>query len=193
MDAVVLRDRITANMTDDEFLRFCEGNPDLRIERNSNFEIVILPPVSSMSGFLSGEVYGQLREWNLKRKKGIVFDSSAGFSLPDRSVLSPDASWISKEKWNGLGDDDKNRFAPVCPEFIIEVRSKSDHLSDLKKKMTVWLKNGAQLAWLIDPQDKMSYIYRPGLPEQVIAGFDKKLEGTGPAEGFVLDLTQLTP
>lgn len=191
MDALVLKDSITGSMTDEEFLKFCLENPDLRIERNNNLEIIIMSPVTSLSGFFSAEVCGQLRDWNKKAKTGIVFDSSAGFTLPDRSVLSPDASWISKDRWNSLSDEDKNKFAPLCPEFIMEVRSKSDSLEDLKKKMTVWIANKAQLAWLIDPIDKKCYVFHPDGSVREIEGFDKKIKGERPVEGFELDLSLL--
>ena len=192
MEALVLRDSITGNLTDEEFLKFCLENPGLRIERNSNLEIIIVSPVTSLSGFFSAEVCGQLRDWNKKSKTGLVFDSSAGFTLPDRSMLSPDASWISKDRWNSLSDEDKNKFAPLCPEFIIAVRSKSDSLEDLKKKMTVWISNKAQLAWLVDPVEKNSYVFHPDGSVEKIEGFDKKIRGEKPVEGFELDLSLLT-
>jgi Uma2 family endonuclease len=191
MDALVLKDSITGSMTDKEFLKFCLENPGLRIERNNRLEIIIMSPVTSLSGFFSAEVCGQLRDWNKKSKTGIVFDSSAGFTLPDRSVFSPDASWISKDKWNSLSEEDKNTFAPLCPEFIIEVRSKSDSLLDLKRKMGIWIANNAQLAWLIDPIDKKSYYFLTDGSIQEIEGFDKNLIGRSPVEGFELDLSSL--
>lgn len=193
MDSFVLRGSVTGSMSDDEFLRFCQDNSDLRIERNSNLEIIIMSPVNSLSGFYSGEVYGQLRDWNRKSKKGIVFDSSAGFMLRDRSVLSPDASWVSRESWARLSEEEKNQFAPVCPGFIVEVRSKSDHLSDLKKKMKVWIRNGAESAWLIDPIDQAAFLFRKDGSEETVKGFEKKLTGEGSIEGFVLDLSLLKP
>src|SRR5688500_6885232 len=122
MEALILRDSITGSMTDEEFLRFCLENPGLRIERNSNLEIIIMSPVSTLSGLHSSEIFGQLYQWNKRYGKGVVFDSSTGFTLPDRSVLSPDASWISLERWNAISAEDKDRFAPICPEFVIEVR-----------------------------------------------------------------------
>jgi Uma2 family endonuclease len=191
MDAIILKDRFTGSMTDEEFLWFCQENNDLRIERNSNLEIIIMSPVTSRSGNHSGEIFRQLANWSMANGTGIHFDSSAGFTLPDRSVLSPDASWISLEKWNALSDEDKDRFAPICPEFIIEVRSKSDSLEDLQNKMNVWIKNGAQSAWLIDPRDKTSYLYYPGKEIRVIKGLDKKLKGEGTVAGFELDLSLL--
>jgi len=168
METIVLKDRFTSRMSDEEFLWFCLENKDLRIERNSNLEIVIKSPVTSLSGSQSLEIARQLANWAIKDSTGISFDSSAGFTLSDRSVLSPDASWVSNEKWNSLSEEDKDRFAPICPDFVIEVRSKSDVLSDLQNKMIVWLKNGAQLAWL-----------------------DKKIIGNKPVKGFELDLSLL--
>lgn len=191
MDVFVLKDSITGGMTDEEFLKFCLGNPDLRIERNSNLETVIRSPVTSKSGNHSGEIFRQLSNWAMVNNKGLAFDSSSGFTLPDRSVLSPDASWVSNEKWNNISEEDKDRFAPVCPEFVIEVRSKSDYLDDLKQKMKVWLKNGALLGWLIDPREKVSFIFRPGMPEKEIKGLNQKISGEGPIEGFKLDLSLL--
>ena len=191
MDTIVLNDSITGRMTDDDFLRFCLENKDLRIERNSNLKIILMSPVTSLSGFYSLEIARQLANWAIQNGKGIAFDSSAGFTLPDRSVLSPDASWLSREKWNKLSADDKDKFAPVCPEFVIEVRSKSDSLSELQLKMKNWIKNGAELAWLIDPRDEVSFIYSANHPEEKIEGLDKKLYGKGSVTGFELDLSKI--
>lgn len=191
MDALVLRDSITGSMTDEEFLKFCLENPGLRIERNSNLEIIIMSPVSSLSGLHSSEIFIQLANWSKKDGRGLVFDSSTGFTLPDRSVLSPDASWMSLNKWNSLTKEDKDKFAPVCPDFIIEVRSKSDDIESLKEKMNVWIKNGATLAWLVDPREKEAFIFRPGKEEEKVQGFHV-IKGDDPVRGFELDLTALS-
>jgi len=191
MEALVLRDSITGSMTDQEFFKFCFENAGLRIERNSNLEIIIMSPVSTLSGLHSSEVFGQLYQWNAKDRNGVVFDSSTGFTLPDRSVLSPDASWISNEKWKTLSEEDKNKFAPLCPEFVIEVRSKSDSLEDLKRKMSVWIANGTHLAWLIDPVDKVSYVFRSEGFVGTMQGFEKKMTAGKPVDGFELDLSLL--
>ena len=191
MDTIVLNDSITGRMTDDEFLRFCLENRDLRIERNSDLKIMIMSPVNTSSSYSSGAVFGQLYSWNIQYNKGIVFDSSVGFTLSDRSVLSPDASWLSNQKWNELSEDDRNKFAPVCPEFVIEVRSKSDSLPELQKKMKNWIKNGAELAWLIDPNNETSFIYQPGKHEEKVEGLDRKLFGAGSVVGFELDLSRI--
>jgi Uma2 family endonuclease len=120
-----------------------------------------------------------------------VFDSSTGFTLPDRSVFSPDASWISLEKWNAIPAKDKDRFAPICPVFVIEVRAKSDNLDTLRKKMEVWITNKAALAWLIDPIEKNCYIFREDGSGETIKGFDVPLRGEGPLSGFELDLSSI--
>jgi Uma2 family endonuclease len=188
---IVLKDSFTRRMTDDEFLSFCLENSDLRIERNSTLEIQIMPPVSPEFSFYSGAAYAQLFAWTIKEKNGYAFDSSAGFTLPDRSVLSPDASWVSNDAWSKLSSDARKRFAPICPEFVIEVRSKSDEIWDLKKKMKAWIRNGAKLAWLIDPIEKLTIIYHQNFNEDVVTGFDKTLTATAPVEGFKLDLRLL--
>jgi len=151
-----------------------------------------MSPVTTRSNYGSGAAFAQLYLWNTQQIKGLVFDSSTGFTLPDRSVLSPDACWVSKSGWNALSDEDKDRFAPICPEFIIEVRSKSDSLEDLQNKMNVWIKNGAQSAWLIDPREKVSYLYHPEKELRIVKGLDKKLIGEGLVAGFELDLSQLS-
>jgi len=189
MEALVLRDSITGSMTDQEFFKFCLENDGLRIERNSNLEIIIRSPVSTLSGLHSSEIFGQLYQWNAKDRKGIVFDSSTGFTLPDRSVFSPDACWISNEKWKMLSEEDKNRFAPVCPEFVIEVRSKSDNLEDLKRKISVWITNGTHLAWLIDPVEKVNHIFRADGSVDLLQESEKKVIAGKPVDGFELDLS----
>ncbi len=189
MDLIVLKDEFTSRLSDEQFFWFCQQNKDLRIERNDNLEIIIMSPVTTRSGNQSGEIFRQLANWAILTKTGIHFDSSTGFTLPDNSVFSPDASWVSNEKWNSLPDDEKDRFARVCPEFVIEVRSKSDTTNDLKRKMAQWIKNGAQLAWLVDPKELTTYLFFPDKPMEIITGFDKKIIGEGPVAGFVLDLS----
>lgn len=188
METIVLKDRVTNKMTDDEFLWFCLENKDLRIERNSNLEVLIMSPVTSLSGFWNMEVSRQLANWAVEQKEGYAFDSSTGFTLPDRSVLSPDASWVSKNKWQSLSAEDQNKFAPICPEFVIEIKSKSDSLEGLQTKMKNWIANGAQLAWLIDPSQKKSFIYKSNGETKEVDGFDQKMKGEGIVEGFLLDL-----
>lgn len=191
MDTIVLKGQFTQSFSDEEFFKFCQDNPDLRIERNSNLQIIIMSPVSTKFGFYSGAVFAQLSHWSVTTGRGLAFDSSTGFTLPDRSVLSPDASWVSDERWNRLSEKDQDRFAPICPEFVIEVRSKSDGLDDLQQKMTRWIGNGAQLAWLFDPIDKALFIYRQRGEFEIVRNFSQPVKGEGPVEGFALDLSLL--
>lgn len=190
MDSITLKGKITESFTDEEFFWFCQENKDLRIERNSKLEIYIMSPVTSLGANYSGEIFRQLANWSVQSKTGFAFDSSAGFRLPDRSVLSPDASWVSGEKWNSLSIEDKNRFAPICPEFVIEVRSKSDSLDELKKKMQAWIANGAEEAWLVDPIEQVTYLRLANSnTEEIIKGFNQKIDSRGNLKGFVLDLS----
>ena len=188
METIILRDRVTNKMSDEEFLWFCQENKNLRIERNSNLEIILMTPVTSLTGFWNMEISRQLANWAITQNTGFAFDSSTGFTLPDRSVLSPDASWVSKSKWDNLSEEDKNKFAPICPEFVIEVRSKSDGLHDLLAKMEVWVGNGTNLAWLIDPIRKTAYVFKPNSEFKKIQEVDK-LTGEGLMDGFILDLS----
>jgi Uma2 family endonuclease len=188
MDAIVLEDSKGRKMSDEEFERFCLENPDLRIERDRNLEISIVSPNTPFSSAQELEILRQLSNWNFENKRGIVFSPSAGFTLPDNSILSPDASWMSNEKWNNLSQDEKEKFSHVCPEFVIEVRSKSDSLNELKTKMDVWIRNGAQLGWLIDPKRKSCWVYRPGLDVEEVNGEKTTLSGEWPVDGFDLDL-----
>lgn len=191
MDTIVLKDSVTGRMTDDEFFRFCMENRDLRIERDNQLNIYIMAPVGTFGGYQSGEAFFQLAAWSRINKKGKVFDSSTGFTLPDRSVLSPDASWVSIGKWKALPETLREKFAPLCPDFVIEVRSKSDSLEELKNKMERWITNGVQLAWLVDPIKTNCYIYSPHLPPATIKGFKNALVAGKPVDGFKLILSEL--
>lgn len=176
-------------MSDEEFEKFCRKNRDLRIERNSNLEISIISPNTPLSGTHETEVLRQLSNWNIDKKTGIVFSSSAGFTLPDNSILSPDASWMSNERWASVTKEERDKFSHVCPEFVIEVRSKSDIIKALKEKMETWIRNGAQLGWLIDAKNRTAWIYRPAKNPVEIT--DLIILGEAPVESFNLDLQDI--
>jgi Uma2 family endonuclease len=189
MDAIVLEDSKGRKMSDEEFERFCQDNPDLRIERNSNLEISIMSPVSTEFSYPGSAVTARLFTWSISDKRGLAFDSSAGFTLPDNSILSPDASWVSKTEWFALPPEKRAKFAHICPEFIIEIRSETDPLKSLRNKIKVWLSNGTKVAWLIDPIEQKSYVFRSDGTEKILEGFDGCfIEGEGPVHGFILDL-----
>ncbi|MBO0359051.1 Uma2 family endonuclease [Hymenobacter sp. BT186] len=180
-------------MSDDEFFEFCQQHPELRIERSAQHEILIMSPTGSRSGKRNFRLNFQLGKWwEQNRELGEAFDSNTGFTLPDTSVLSPDASWVSAPKWNALTTEQQDKFAPVCPEFVVELKSASDSTKTLQAKMLDWLRNGAQLAWLIVPETETAYLYRPGQPEpEVVQGFENELSGEAVLPGFRLRLAEL--
>lgn len=185
---------ITAEaMSEADFEQFCAQNRDLRIEREANGKVTIIAPVHFDSGFFEGEVFGELRNF-VKNSKlgGRALSPSTGFKLPDGATKSPDASWISAEKLAALPPAERKKFAAVVPDFIIEIRSDSDKLGKLKRKMEqTWIGNGVRLGWLIDPVKQKVYIYRQDGSVDVIQGFDGKLNGEDVLPGFELDLGML--
>lgn len=182
---------LTAIMSDKEFMHFCSINKKHRIERDKYGNIIIMPPLSGKSGYREDEVIVEIKIWHRKISTGMAYGSNTGFILPNGATRSPDASWTSQERWNKLTDEEKDRFLPVVPDFVIEVRSKSDGLKQLKDKMEEWLENGVRLAWLIDPKNKTTYIYRANGTSDIVEGFDKKLSGEDVAVGFEFDLSLL--
>lgn len=177
-------------MTDDEYYDFCQINPDLRIERTAEGDILIMPPAGLESGFRNSNLTTQLENWARKDGRGLAFDSSAEYILPSGAAYSPDASWVLRSRVNSLSKEQKRKFPPLCPDFVVELMSPSDRLSKVKGKMHEWMENGAQLGWLLDPDHRTAYIYRPGRePEQTVN--PERLFGEGPVAGFVLELADI--
>jgi Uma2 family endonuclease len=184
---------LTRRLSQAEFETFCAENPDLRVEREADGKILIMPPVHLDSGFFEGELFGELRNFSKRDGRGQAFSPSTGFRLPDGSTRSPDASWVSYEQLDKLSPAERKSFASVVPEFVAEIRSDSDHLAHLKRKMAeVWIANGVQLAWLIDPTEKKSYVYHPDGSIEVVEGFETSLTGDPVLPGFVFDLRLLS-
>jgi len=179
---------LSDDMSEDEFFHFCTENRDLRIERDNKGQIYIMAPTSFETGNFNADIITDLNIWNRKTKSGKVFDSSTGFTLPDKAVFSPDASWVSLERASKLNDSDKKKFAPVCPNFVIELKSNSDSINQLKSKMLKWIENGCELAWLINPEKKEAIIYRNNGSIEIVKGFQNKLSGENTLPGFELDL-----
>jgi Uma2 family endonuclease len=147
-------------MSEDQFYELCRRNPDLQIERNSKGEVIVMPPAFSDTGNRNNKISYQLTRWAEQDENGEVFDSSAGFTLPNGAMRSPDASWIKLERWNALTETQKASFAPICPDFAIELRSSSDTLKSLQTKMQEYIENGVSLGLLIDRQSRTVYCYR---------------------------------
>lgn len=178
-------------LTDEQFFALCQANRDLRMERNADGTITIMSPSSFRSSYLNGIIFGELLRWNHANKLGLATESSGGYSLPDASVLAPDASWISHERLTGLPDDAQDHFLSACPNFVVELASPSDYLASLRRKMEVWIRNGVELGWLIDPKSEKVEIYTPGNDPRSVSGFDQSIDGGDVLPGFSLDLRLL--
>ena len=185
-----VRLRFERPMTDEELMRFCAANEMVRVERDANGELILMSPSGSGTGRTNSELIYQLAAWARETNSGATFDSNAGFTLPDGSMRSPDAAWIAWPRWNALSKQEQEGFAPICPEFVIELRSPSDSLSELQAKMRLWVANGAAVAWLVDPSRKAVEIYRPGREVEVLEG-GSAVYGEGPVGGFVLELGRI--
>ena len=185
-----IRVRFGHQKTDEELARFCIENEPLRVERDANGELIVMSPTWSETSSKNSDLTYQLEKWVRETNSGKPFDSNGGFTLPDTSMRAADAAWISWQRWNGLTDEQRHGFAKVCPQFVVELRSSSDPLAELQEKMQMWLANGAELAWLIDPSRKVVEIYRPGRKPEVLEG-GSCVEGDGPVGGFVLELVRI--
>lgn len=179
------------NMTDEEFYHFCEQNKHVPIERDKTHQILFMPPVTSEYDHMNGDIITDLYNWNRKWKLGITFGSSAGFYLPDGSMKSPDAAWVSNERWNALPEQQRKGFAYIAPDFIVELASPSDSMAQLKNKMEEWRNNGVQLGWLIAPQVETVFIYRADGTVSKVEGFEKTLQGENVLPQFEFHLEVL--
>ncbi len=157
-----------AQMSEVEFYEFCQANRDLQIERTAMGELIIMSPAFADTGNRNIKIAQQVANWADQDGTGEAFDSSAGFTLPNGATLSPDASWIKLERWNALTEAQKSSFAPICPDFVIELRSASDRLSPLQEKMQEYIANGASLGLLIDRKHRNVHVYRPNQEPQVL-------------------------
>ncbi len=191
MESSTLKTPVLDRLTEAEFARFCLDHRDLRIERNRDGAIAIKPPVFTESGFLNAEFLGQLADWNHRWQAGRVGDSSTGYTLPDRSVWAPSASWVAEERWQALAPDDRRRFARICPDFVMELAPTSDRLPALLTRVHDWLGAGVRLAWLIVPSTETVYVFEPPHPPRLVQGFDQNLSGDPVLPGFVLELQEL--
>lgn len=181
---------ITLKISHEQFLDLVLANRDLQLERNATGELIIMPPTGSYTGKRNFDIAGQLWFWNRQNKLGEAFDSSTGFHLPNGSDRSPDAAWIKQEKWDTLSLEQKESFAPICPDFVLELRSKTDSLEKLQSKMREYIENGASLGWLIDQKNQRVEIYRPGKDVEILE-HPTSLSGEDILPGFILDLTEL--
>ena len=179
-----------APMTHAQFYEFCLANRDLRIERTASGDVVIMPPAFSDTGNRNFNIAAQLGNWTEQDGTGIGFDSSTGFTLTNGATRSPDASWIRLERWNVLTEEQKASFAPICPDFVIELRSASDTLTSLQDNMQEYMANGAVLGWLIDRKNRTVYIYRPDQEPEILDN-PETVSGEPELAGFALRMVKI--
>ena len=187
MTGFVLNMPPVAKLTDEQFYQLCQANRDLRFERNETGDLIIMSPTGGETSNRNGRLIQQLFNWSDRDNTGIAFDSSGGFKLPNNADRSPDAAWIPLDKWNALTLEQKQKFLPLCPDFIIELRSPSDSLKTLQDKMQEYMENGTRLGWLINPQDKQVEIYRQDREVEVLNS-PNSLSGENVLPGFILNL-----
>jgi Uma2 family endonuclease len=181
----------SVKMTDEQFFDFCQVNRNLRIERNKFGEIAIMSPAGTETGNREFNIAVQLGVWAEKDGTGIGFSSSTGFKLSTGADRAPDASWIKLERWNSLTPEQQKKFAPICPDFIIELRSASDNLQPLKEKMSEYMEEpGIQLGLLIDRKHRRVYIYRPGQTEECLEN-PETVNCDPVLPGFVLNMAKI--
>ena len=182
---------LTIELTDEQFFQLCIDNRDLRFERTASGGLIIMPPTGSETGNFNIDLSYQLQSWSRQNKHlGIAFDSSTGFKLPDGSDISPDAAWVRRDRWDALTPEQKEKFAPICPDFVVELRSTTDSLEKLRAKMKVYVKNGARLGWLLDRKNRKVEISRQGREVEILDE-PATLSGEDVLPGFVLDLTDI--
>ena len=182
--------KLKIDLSDEQFFQMCQKNSNYKFERTASGEILIMTPSGSDTGRRNVKITTQLDIWNSKSNLGEVFDSSTGFKLPNGAERSPDVSWVKIERWNALTPEQQEKFAPICPDFVVELRSPSDSLKDLQEKMQEYIENGARLGWLIDRKNKRVEIYRPGKDVEILDN-PTSLSGEDVLPGFVLNLQQI--
>ncbi|OBQ34837.1 MAG: hypothetical protein AN485_15050 [Anabaena sp. MDT14b] len=187
MTAVILQIPQSLKFTDDKFVEMVAANKDLRLELSAQRELSIMSPTGGETGDRNLELGGQVWFWNRQNGLGKAFDSSTGFKLPNGATRSPDVSWIKIERWNALTPEQRKRFLPLCPDFVIELVSESDDLADTQAKMREYIANGLRLGWLINPKNKQVEIYRPNQEIEVLQS-PANLSGENVLPGFILDL-----
>ncbi len=174
-------------LTRDQFYRLCKANPDLQLERSPHGNLIIMTPLGGESGRIEANLIGDLIIWNRQTQLGVVFSSQTVFSLPGGGDRSPDVAWVALERWQALSQKEREGFPPICPDFVIELRSRTDRLKPLQEKMQEYLASGLRLGWLINPQDKLVEIYMANQPVKVIA-MPVVLTGNEVLPGFSLEV-----
>ncbi len=177
-------------LTEEQFFHFCQENRQLKFEKKASGDIIVMAPTGSDTGAYNSAIIGKLFAWTEQTKLGKCFDSNTGFTIPNGAVRSPDAAYIKREEWSKVSKSDRQRFAHICPDFVIELLSYSDDEATLKLKMDEWMENGCALAWLINPVKRQTIIYRKKMQTETVR-FDQLLSGEDELPGFMLDLNAI--
>ncbi len=185
-----MRVRAAVPITDDALFEFCRINRDLRIERTKEGELLIMSPTGGETGRRNFTLIGIFAAWSARNGTGVGFDSSTGFLLPNGAERSPDLAWVQRHRWDKLTADQRGRFVPLCPDFVVELRSPSDDLAELQAKMEEYRDDGAALGWLIDPEQRCVFVYRRGAPVERTDA-PASLSGEPTLPGFVLDIAAI--
>lgn len=182
--------KLKINLTDEQYFQMCQKNRDLRFERTAEGVLLIMPPTGGETSNRNGRLNQQLFNWSDTNELGIAFDSNGGFKLPNGADRSPDAAWVKIDRWNALTAEQREKFIPLCPDFVVELRSPSDSLTELREKMQEYIENGARLGWLIDRKSKLVEIYRPNQEVEILENL-VTLSGEDVLPGFVLNLNPI--
>ena len=187
---VVLKLKPAINLTDDQLFELCQLNRDWRIEYTAQGELIVMPPTGGETSNRNAELTYQVQAWTRRDQAGVAFDSSGGFKLPNGATRSPDAAWVRRSRLAGLTREQKQKFLPLCPDFVIELRSPTDNLQAVLDKMQEYLDNGAQLGWLLDPLTRRVHVYLPQRPPEILDA-PNTLSADPLLPGFVLDLRKI--
>lgn len=179
-----------ARLTEQQFEELCRNHSDAKFELSAEGELIVMPPTSPESGWRNSDLNFQIMSWSKKDKTGIVFDSSTMFTLPNGAKRSPDVSWMTREKWEGVSPSERKKFSRVVPDFVIELLSPTDNLADTQAKMHEYIENGVSLGWLIDPQEKRVHIYRAGGAVEILEN-PETVSGEQALNGFELNVREI--
>jgi Uma2 family endonuclease len=186
MVALTINLNSISNLSRSQFRQIANDNPDMKLERNKQGNLIVMAPTGGETGNFNADLNGQLYIWNRTSQSGKIFDSSTGFELPEGGDRSPDLAWISLDKWEALTPEQRRGFLPLCPDFAVELMSRSDSWIQTQAKMVEYMESGCRLAWLLDPKGKRAAIYRVGKPPELLMAPDS-LSGEDVLPGFVLD------